>query len=187
MITLNYSPWLKAKTDFGIRVIESKTLIKWVTKAMYPDDSRPNMRGVQIQSVEQANYDCYWAEIVATDGYRIHHAEVVMPVLGTPNFQNRLYFPRFVDKVTITFTELNETLVLPDWRLFVKEEMFNITEMNCKGNYITDSFLADAIPPKTKDDSSYISIRYKDELYPVIIRRAENRKNYAIVMPSFLG
>ena len=171
------------KTDFARVVREGKELIKWVMKAIPKSDWRPNQFGVQVENISEGPLSSLWAEFIATDGFRIHHAVACLPILFT-ELTEGLHVVSF-RKTVLTIEPAAEGLILPDWKKIVDKELFTLTSSDDKFPLIDGQYLQDAIPPRIERDSESVHIRYKKHNFPLLISRYNNDENFAIVMPRY--
>ena len=187
-----YFSGYRKSTDWGKRYIESFELIKWVMKARDQTKgigARPRLQHVYIENSVPAGWSQVVgtvAEAIATDGLRIHHALISLPVMSDL-VPEGLYEMSVKGKIlTIdSIDSIKPDCVFPNWRAVVDKNLFTLTEGCSKFPRISDKFLAEGIPPRIDLDSESVWIRYTKENCPVLISRPTNDDNYAIVMPRY--
>ena len=183
---IDFSPY-KIKTEIGKRHLESFELIKWVMKAKDQTKgkgARPWLQHIKIENPLKDGYNGMVAEMIACDGFRIHHALIGLPV--TPdNFSQGIYNVSTKGK-TLIIDPATIEYKYPDWKAIVDYGLFDLEKVMSKFTKIDGAFLVDSIPPKTEDDTDSVTIKYRDEKSPMLIYRSNNRTNYAVIMPMWL-
>ncbi len=186
MITILYTEWKKAKSGIFEDFKHGRDLIKWVLKAVAKDDARPQLQVVKIENISDPDWDydkgAVKAELISTDGFRIHHAVITLPV-------SKEALTEGTYKVTFHGTDMVqlekvEGLNFPDWKAVVDYSLFTPEKENCaKPVYFNPSFLTDAFPPLFGEEYKGVTIRTKDSRSPAVIYSHGNTDNFCILMP----